>query len=457
MPCISDHIDRRRVFNALRAVINVVRMVRRFAILAAVSLSLSGFPVGGVAQAESPAPAVSDSREVWLQPVLRAGVEVDAPTIERMVDQAAAWVETTSGGRWQVTWGGVRPTLQVSASTCSALTREVALDRQRRAKDPSVTLYVGDARDCPYRGVAETPGSWVIVPHMTPDVAGWARTIAHELGHTIGLEHAGAETCAVLSSSSASRTGRCAVDEYGDRTDPMGRGSLDWDLGPLSRLSVGWASPDPIAGDGAHDVSLAPGEAVILVDPLSGMRYAIVYRAPAGDPGGRSRGVYLYRTPAAAERDVASVHLPWVVSPSDPWGGRPGMAFRAPTRALAVEVVSLTARQARVRILVDGDAGIKDTWAPTFVDARPALLRTGELQIPRAFDQAGISRYVVRLEGRVVRSWRGREGVESWRVRLPGRASPRSSVSVEVLDSSGNRSVTHVIEDLAKPVDPTTT
>ena len=384
----------------------------------------------------------SESRQVWLQPVVPAGVALDVPAIERMVDQAAAWTEATSNGRWQVAWGGVRPALVVEAAACSALTREVASDRQRRAKESSITLYVGAARDCPYRGVAETPGAWVVVPQVTREVDPWARTVAHELGHTIGLQHAGASTCTVLTARPASRATRCAVDEYGDRTDPMGRGSLAWSLGPIARASLGWTALATVSGDGTHDVALAPEEAVMVVDPVSGVRYVIAYRVPA--TGERSRGVHVYRMPSTDERDVASVHLPWIESLSEPWGGRAGMAFRAPSRALSVEVVSTESDDAQVRISLDADAGLTDQWGPVFVESSPVLQRGGVVRVPRAFDQSGVARYVVRVDGRVVEERRASAGVSAWTVRLAPRIAQRSNVMIEAIDSAGNATVVRV-------------
>ena len=424
-------------------------MVRRSGILAALSLSLSGFLVGGVsangvAQAGPLAPVVSESRQVWLQPVLPAGVALDARIIERIVDQASEWAEATSQARWQLTWGGIRPALTVAADTCSALAREVAMDRQRRAKDASVTLYVGAARDCPYRGVAETPGSWVVVPRVTGDVGPWARTVAHELGHTIGLQHAGAATCPVLAASPAPRSRGCTIDEYGDRTDPMGRGSLAWSLGPLSRASLGWIALDSVPGDGEHDVSLAPQDAVAVTDPESGVRYAIAYRAPANGSDARSRGVHIYRAPTAHEREVASVHLPWIASLSEPWGGRAGMAYRAPTRAVSIEVVSVAPQGAQVRIVVTASGDIEDHWGPVFVESGPALQRDGSVRIPRAFDQSGVARYLVRVDGRVVESRRASDGVSAWSVRLSPRVAATSEVLVEAVDSAGNATVVRV-------------
>ena len=195
---------------------------------------------------------------------------------------------------------------------------------------------------------------------------------------------------------------------------------------------------NPAVKDGAHEVLLSPEQAVTVTDPATGVAYVVAYRLPGPGTAERSRGVHVYRLPSPSERDVVSVHLPWVRSLSDPWGGRAGMGFSMASQALAMEVASVTATQARVRISVDSSAGLEDRLGPAFIGSQPRLGGDGRLRVPRAMDQSGVVAYVVKVNGRVVERRAAVAGVEVWTVRLPRSVDARSSISVEVADAVGN-------------------
>lgn len=412
-------------------------MVRRHRLSAAACMAAVGLLGTGAVHAATPAIPVIEQRELWLQPIGSSPTSLSASTIERMVTRAASWADGASDGRWRIHWAGVRPALTIADDTCAGLTRAVALDRQRRAGDTAITLYVGNAKDCPYRGLAETPGSWLLIPHVTAGSDTWTRTIAHELGHTLGLVHAGAQTCSILTASRSSRQG-CRVDEYGDRTDPMGRATLDWGLGPLSRAALGWSRPVEVAAVGRSDISLAAEEAVVVEDPISGVRYAIAHRVPAGAANARAVGVHVYRMPASTERDVMSVHLPWITAPALPWGGRDGMAYRSATRSLAIEVQAVTSDRAQVTITRDPAGEITDQWGPVFVGDQPTLRADGTVRIPQAHDQSGVVRYAVRVNGRAVATRSASAGLSVQTVDLSPRGSELGTVRVVAVDAAGN-------------------
>ena len=409
---------------------------------AALALAALAGPARADATAAPATPAPTEiSREISVQPVLADAGRIDADHASNALDRAIRWAHSTSAGAWRITPAGLRTTIRVEGDGCSALTRGVALDRQANHADGTVTLYIGDAHDCPYTGLAETPGSWVLLPHLSPREDAAARTLAHELGHTLGLLHAGAETCAVLAASPRSGGADCTLAEYGDHTDPMGRGSLAWSLGPIARASLGWAVVSPVVGDGVHEVHLGAEEAIRVIDPVTGTTYVVAHRQPGPGVPQRSAGVHLYRMPHAHEREVTSVHLPWIASGARPWGGRAGMAFRSPSGAIGIEVRSSTGVGSEVTVTIDAAGTIADNWGPVFAGPKPDIRwrsATATLHVPRAFDQSGVSRYAVTIDERVIASRAARPGIDSWRLSLPRDVSRARTISVLAIDATGN-------------------
>jgi hypothetical protein len=114
------------------------------------------------------------------------------------------------------------PTAGCPYTTWGARAREAAAAGGFNAADYQHVMYVFPSQpSCGWAGLAYLPGSgsWI-----NGDLS--VRVTAHELGHNLGLHHAGSYACgaAVISQS-------CTLNEYGDPFDVMGS---------VSRHSHGW-------------------------------------------------------------------------------------------------------------------------------------------------------------------------------------------------------------------------
>jgi hypothetical protein len=100
-------------------------------------------------------------------------------------------------------------------------------------------VYVFPSRSgCSWGGIADVGGSSANI-----DGNAGAGTIAHELGHNLGLQHAGSWTC-TSGGARVQISDTCAVSEYGDPFDTMGdvianRHNSGWNLAKLGILAPG--------------------------------------------------------------------------------------------------------------------------------------------------------------------------------------------------------------------------
>jgi hypothetical protein len=89
---------------------------------------------------------------------------------------------------------------------------------------------------CPWLGVAGLNSNWAMI---NGSFGGKASTTAHELGHDLGLLHAGSETC-MSGGVRVQISHECTVSEYGDPFDVMGnqgyRHNSGWNLAKLGIL-----------------------------------------------------------------------------------------------------------------------------------------------------------------------------------------------------------------------------
>ena len=427
----------------------------------AVVLPLTSLVGAPVSAAPSAVPAGRDL-QLSFTPVLP--VESSAwprHDIQDMATQAADWLKGVSGGAIHVSRVNIQAPINVNGRSCRELARAASLSQvQRRGDASTVWIYLGDATDCPYLGLAETPGSWIVVASPGDSREARARTLVHELGHTLGLAHAAAEGCAILQDAVAARPRDCPLLKYGDRTDPMGRGSLAWGLNPINLSTLGWEqAPRELTGSTQHLVKFRIGvgtEAVRVTDPVSGDVFVIAYRTPlsTGLSGPRAeaegRGVYLYRLPRTSEADVGSVLLPWAASLRRLEPGRAGHSYVAPGGGFAVRIRTEDLGGATAEIQVDALGRLADVYGPVFSGDATARTRGDialDIRFPRALDQSGIRRYEVRIGQRVVQVVRPATGVVAYGATIETGDLRYGRVSVRAIDALGNATVMDVIPD----------
>ena len=140
-------------------------------------------------------------------------------------------------------------------------------------------------------------GQWSSSGHIFIN-GGLENTMAHELGHSLGLSHAHAVSC-VDRGVPVSYSNSCTANEYGDPNDTMASSSAGFDA--LERNRLGWMSgriADVPSGGGSYTLSplelTTPGlQALRLSD---GTPLWLEYRQPVGSDGGRVGvpGVLIY-------------------------------------------------------------------------------------------------------------------------------------------------------------------
>jgi hypothetical protein len=197
-----------------------------------------------------------------------------AVRLAAMLSDAAAYYREASQGRLQITGDVAAPVAlagvayaqrgladgDVTAALAAAGVDLSAYDR--------VVYAYPHIPDADWNGQADAalgaPGEWVDLNGDEP-----SGQLEHELGHTLGLEHAHALAC-----SGGILSGRCLVDEYGDATDLMGSGSNAGSatLNALERYELGWieqigevtrTGAYALAAVGAPDAGPAPRALVV--------------------------------------------------------------------------------------------------------------------------------------------------------------------------------------------------
>ena len=140
-----------------------------------------------------------------------------------------AFYQEESYGEFSLTWSGLRPSSAVQLqhptagcpySTWKAKAEEAAVDAGVDLSGYQHLIFeLPYQSSCSWLGVAGLGSNWAMINGNLLGTRG--RTTAHELGHDLGLLHAGSETC-TSGGVRVQISHECTVSEYGDPFDVMG-------------------------------------------------------------------------------------------------------------------------------------------------------------------------------------------------------------------------------------------
>jgi hypothetical protein len=296
---------------------------------------------------------------------------------------------------------------------------------------------------CNWGGLGYMPGTYTWVNARPADI----RIMAHELGHNLGVHHAGALAC-----DDAGRptplSGTCVMSEYGDPLSVMGwsRSHL---LSNWHRAQLGLVPAEQrrdAVRDGTYELTTindqAGGTKVLRVPRAGGEEWlTLEVRTPlapftlAPEP----TGVVVRTTPGLELRGISGL----VDTTAGSGGGlsdaplQPGQVFEDPATRSVITVDRIQGGVATVRVGYLPEVPDDVAGSP---DAGEARLSWG-----RSDDDTGVVRYDIERDGAVVGAATGTTHVD------PAPAGVRS-YRVIAVDAAGNRAASEpVLVDVPPP------
>lgn len=303
-------------------------------VAALITVALSGIEQSPAAAVAAPTRAVHDGEghSVFIARVIPDGANIeDAKSsddeLRQSVNKAHSFYQEVTDGQFSFRLSGVSPWTPLPGVSCHDFHQLVKKASQATHFEPGPRRHI--ALWIPTRSACTAPGRGELQP--TPSTGGAlfvagsafdAGTLTHELGHNLGLSHAGGTACKgpvledTLVAGGYIGPNQCRIHAYGDWYDVMGMTSSMMDkwgsLAPGHHRALGTRSKDIFVQ--RHSMRLIVPAATSknpvfprypFIELPDGRQYSVEYRVPHGpdaflDTLAVKRGLLIRREVAAS-------------------------------------------------------------------------------------------------------------------------------------------------------------
>jgi hypothetical protein len=285
-------------------------------------------------------------------------------------NSVASWFSEVSNGTTTVT-GDVYGyyDVNIAAGDCNLPDMQNAAETAA-AKDGYVhnnyqhVVVVSDDAGCGFSGIA-----WIGANGVWLSGTDYPGVAEHELGHNLGLYHAGSLDCGTVSLGAS-----CTRSDYGDPFDVMGSaGSNHHYNGPhLRALGYMPANEALAVSSGSQTITLTSSEQpvngaieLITATAPNGTTYAIEKRSSFGLYDQGLGGVWIRQLGRAASDDTTLLDMTPKTSSFMDGNLAPGTTFVDPASGVTISTNSETATTASVTVTVGGAPATTTTVAST--------------------------------------------------------------------------------------------